>query len=214
MKAKIVRHKDEGPTEPQPLSNAISLSLMRTCRQIHAECSPILYGENVFRVWFVSQTELAFAYRRLVRHVTFFTTAEHRIYHYNVDLNEASHSWRRRLWPTVVSNSMSLVERFPNLESLTIVLSPPQGQTRRPAFFVVENKTKEQRIALAARWMHSRSPLDDKRLKHCLRMELATSNELAKADFEGSRFALEEDDETIWDHAEFADAFQLMKSLA
>jgi len=207
-KAMIVRHGNEGPIKPQKLGNAFPLSIIRTCKQLHAECSPVLYGQNVFRVWFLHTRDLSPKYRQLVRHLMFTTCADNRIY--SPDLDEVDHVWKRRFWPTIRTAGVKLLEDFPNLETLTFDPHPPSRSGWRPAFFAVENKTKEQRIALAAQWLRTRCPIDNDRLRACLQLEFASTPGIPKEDFQGSRFAPDEDDD-CWDHTEFAEAFRLMK---
>lgn len=204
-----IRHHDEGPLEPTRIGAVISLSILRSCKQLHAECCPVVYGENVFRVWSLTNTELL-SYRRLVRHVMFTTEADYRIY--NKHLDEVSHGWKRRFWPSIVAGGMEQLARFPALETLTAILTPPRaGPSWRPAFFANRNKSKEQRITLAAEWLQVRCPIEDDRLRQCLRLELnpppGTSRENAEA------FGTPDDeDEEDWDYTEFADAFRLISS--
>jgi hypothetical protein len=47
----IVRLEGEGPLEPQPLSNTITIALMRICRQFHVECAAVFYRENILKFW-------------------------------------------------------------------------------------------------------------------------------------------------------------------
>ncbi|KAH7355808.1 hypothetical protein BKA66DRAFT_575148 [Pyrenochaeta sp. MPI-SDFR-AT-0127] len=217
-KAMIVRHKGYGPVEPQPLGNIIPMALMRTCYQLHAECSAVLYGENVFRIWFLSDTELTLAYRQLVRHISLTAEVDHRVF--GSSLEEVSYGWKRRFWPTIITNSTSMLERFPSLETLTFPLKPPRhGELWRPAFFAVEHKTRAQRVALAANWMKPRCPFENERQRQCLQLELVPSSRQQKVsldEYKGSRFAPEEDEdedmEQEWDCTEFTDAFELMKS--
>ncbi|KAH8725819.1 hypothetical protein GQ44DRAFT_706574 [Phaeosphaeriaceae sp. PMI808] len=208
-KAMIVRHGNEGPVEPQHLGNSIPLSMMRACRQLHAECSPVLYGGNVFRVWLLSDTaDLAMRYRELVRHLMFTIEADNRIF--KPDLDEVSYGWTRRFWPSIMENSMKLLQRYPSLETLTVPLTPPSyGVAWRPAFFAVKFKTRAQRVALAAQWLKPRCPWKDEKLHACLMLRLpAVSNE----DLKESNWDSNEVDATCWDSSEFEDAFQLMKS--
>jgi hypothetical protein len=212
-KARVVRHRNEGPIEPRHLGKVIVMSMMQTCKQLHAECSPVLYGENIFRIGPLNDMETSLMYRQLVRHVVYMADADSRIYKNNLD--EVNYGWTRRLWPSIISGGTTTLERYPNLETLTITLtSPSYGQAWRPAFFAVYNKTKEQRIAYAVRWLKPRCPLLNERLRECLGVELHTPfTALKKEDFEGSRFALEgmEDE---WDCEEFAEAFRVVKGIA
>jgi hypothetical protein len=213
-KARIVRHRNQGPSEPKHLGRVITLSMMRVCRQVHAECSPVLYGKNVFRIGPHNDIETSIAYRQLVRHVIFIAETDHRIYKSNLD--EVNYGWKRRFWPSVINGGTYTLERYPNLETFTITLrSPYYGQAWRPAFFAVENKTREQRIALAAQWLHPKCPVENERLRACLRLELDPSpSMLSKDPYTGSRIVLDDDEEMGWDYSEFAEAFQLMLSFA
>jgi hypothetical protein len=83
--AKLVRHQNTGPTEPQALGNLITITMMRTCQQLHSEGSTVLYSQNVFRIWFLSKITLAPIYRQLVHHVTFTTEADYRIFVADLD---------------------------------------------------------------------------------------------------------------------------------
>lgn len=211
-KAMLIRHKGEGPVEPQPLGNVIPMALPRACRQLHAECSAILYGANAFCIWFLSDTVLKLGYRQLVRHMIFTAEVDHRIF--GIDLDEVSYWWKRRFWPTLVQNGISKLESFSSLETLTLPIKPPRyGASWKPAFFAVENKTREQRISLAANWMRARCPFEDGRLRECLQIELEPPSGLSKDEYEGSRFTPDEDDKE-WDEKEFVDAFELMKTLS
>jgi hypothetical protein len=206
-KAMVVRHAGKGPIEPLPLANSIPVALLRTCRQLHAESSAIFYGANVFRIWFLSDTELSFAYRRMVRHVIFTAEVDRRIFGSNMD--EVGYWWKRRFWPSLTNNAKNMLGRFPCVKTLTFPLKAPHyGETWRPAFFAVENKTRDQRISLAASWMNIRCPWENERLRECLQMTLVPATTLMKEDYRGSRFPEDE-----WDSTEFADAFELMKCL-
>jgi hypothetical protein len=208
--AKLVRYRNEGPSEPQALGNVLAIGLLRTCRQLHSEGSMVLYGTNMFRVWFLSETNLAPVYCRLVRHITFTTEADYRIF--NVELDTVSYWWKRRFWPTIVDNATKLLTRFPCIETMTVPVKPLVTQSSwKPAFFAVENKTVEQRIALAATWMGARCPFGSEQLRKCLRLELVPpAGVISKQEFQGSRLAPDEDEEE-WDYTEFADAFEMMK---
>ena len=209
--AKLVRYQNEGPSEPQALGNALAMGLLQTCRQLHSEGSVVLYGTNRFRVWlFLSETDLAPVYRRLVHHIIFTTEADYRIF--NVELDTVSYWWKRRFWPTVIDNATKLLARFPCVETMTVSIKSLISQPNwRPAFFAVENKTTEQRVALAAAWMETMCPFESERLRRCLKLELVPpAGVIAKQDFEGSRFAPDEDEEE-WNYTEFADAFERMK---
>jgi hypothetical protein len=213
--AQVVRHGNIGDVEPRRLRSVVPISLLRVCRQLRAECSVVLFGENIFRIWFLSETGLALCYRQLIRHITFDVQPHQRMYKPRWSgLEEVSYAWKRHFWPYVVEKGMKVLEQFSNVETVTIQLtSRDHGQAWRPAFFDIQHKTKEHRIAVAARWLHPRCPLENARLRACLRLELQPPHLLQEEDYKDSRFAREEEDESEWDYTEFAEAFQLMKSL-
>lgn len=102
--------------------------------------------------------------------------------------------------------------RYPNLQFLTFPIKSNQpGKTWRPAFFPSGQKTKEQRIALAARWLSVSCPITDERLRKVLRLEIQPAAGYSKDEFKGSWFFPEEDDEDMWDGSELAQAW--IKSL-
>jgi hypothetical protein len=109
-----------------------------------------------------------------------------------------------------VDRSTKLLDRYPNLETLTFPIKSNQvGVTWRPAFLAAQ-KTKEQRIALAARWLGINCTMKDERLRQVLHLEILPSSGLTKEAFEGSRFHyIEEEDD--YDGTELAQAFQQMK---
>ena len=159
----------------------------------------------------MSGANFAPTYSHLVRHITFTMEASREIYH--TDLLCVAYWWRRQFWPSIIVKSTRLVDRFPNLETLTFpIKSDPavRGVTWRPAFFAAHQMTKDHRIALAARWLASNCAVEDSRLRHILQLEIIPSTTLSKEDFEGSMFAMEEDAE--WDSSELAEAFQEMKN--
>lgn len=210
LTAKIVRYKKAGAVEPQRLSKQISTGLLLTCRQLHAECAPVLYGDNIFRILFLGDTTLALPYRQLVRHVTFTTEAAHRIF--GLDLDYVSHGWRRRFWPNILDSGQKMLAQFPNVQSLTVPMKPGVESTSwRPAFFAVGGKTADRRIELAAEWMLQRCPIDDDRLRDSLHLELVPPpGSISKEEYAGSRFAPDDEE---WDYTEFENAFELMKAL-
>jgi hypothetical protein len=212
-KARIVRLRNKGPIEPRPLGRAIALSLLITCRQVHAECSPVLYSGNVFRVGPLNDMETSLVYRQLVHHVIFIADADSRLYKTNLD--EVNYGWKRRFWPSIVTGGAETLKRYPNLETLTVILtSPSYGQVWRPAFFAVQNKTKEQRISLAVRWLQTRCPLENERLRGCLRVEGTPPAHLSQEDLKGSIFSPDENEEKDWDYTEFAEAFNTVMNLS
>ncbi|KAF2633076.1 hypothetical protein BU25DRAFT_329375 [Macroventuria anomochaeta] len=211
LRSKIVRHKNAGVVEPQSVYKWISTGLLQTCRQLHAEAAPVLYGDNTFRIWFLNKTNLALAYCQLVRHVTFTTEATHRIFGPR-DLDAVSHGWKHRFWPSILDSGGKMLAQFPNVESLTVPMIPGvESSAWRPAFFAVGGKTAERRIELAAEWMLERSPLTDERLRDCLHLELVPPpGIISREEYAGSRFAPDEEE---WDYTEFENAFELMKAL-
>ena len=213
LRAKIVRNKNSGAVEPQSLSEHTSMGLLQTCRQMHAESSPVLYGDNVFRIWLLSNTNLALAYRQLVRHITITTEAAHRIFGAKLDLDSVSYGWKRRFWPSILENGKKIIMQFPNVENLTVSMKPGVESTAwRPAFFAVGGKTAERRIELAAEWMLERCPLEDERLHECLHLELVPPpGSISKEEYAGSRFAPDDEE---WDYTELENAFELMKALS
>jgi hypothetical protein len=167
---------------------------MRTCRQLHAECRGVLYGHNVFRLYMSDAPFVPF-YQNLVRHITFTTDADHRIF--GDDLETVSYWWRKRFWPDIITKSTKILDRFPSLETLTFPIQLNRsGQTWRPAFLASDLKTREQRIVVAASWMAAQCPFENEKLRKCLHLEIMPA----------SSFSAHE-----WDPAEFTEAFELMK---
>lgn len=81
---------------------------------------------------------------------------------------------------------------------------------------LIQRKTSKQRIDLGAHWLKSNCPIADESLKRILHMEIMPAKgAIQESEFEGSRFALDDDndDDDIWDHTEFASAFERMKDL-
>lgn len=210
-KARVVRHGNKGPVEPLHLGRLIPLSLILTCRQMHSECAPVLYRDNLYRVGPLNPLETSLVYRQLVKHVVYMADADPRLY--KADLDEVNYAWKRRFWPSIVHGGARTLERFPNIETLTVTLTSPRGRMWRPAFFAVDNKTTQQRIALAVGWMHPRCPVDNERLRACLRLELNPSARISKDEYKGSTFAPEDSDEEDRACAEFAEAFKIVMSL-
>jgi len=75
VKGKIVKYKNEGPSEPQRVDSVIPASLLKTCRQIYAEGAEVLYGKNVFRLY-MSSVDFVPTSCHLVRHITFTMATE------------------------------------------------------------------------------------------------------------------------------------------
>ncbi|KAL1606358.1 hypothetical protein SLS60_003760 [Paraconiothyrium brasiliense] len=130
---------------------------------------------------------------------------------YNSDLEVMAYWWRRVFWPNIIDKSTQLLGRYPNLETLTFPIKSDQvGVTWRPAFLAAQQKSKEHRIAFAARWLAINCPLKDERIRQVLHLEIIPATGLSKEDFEGSRlYYMDEEDE--WDGAELAEAFNIMK---
>ncbi|KAF2851405.1 hypothetical protein T440DRAFT_62926 [Plenodomus tracheiphilus IPT5] len=213
-KAMIVRHGNEGPTEPIPLANRIPISLLRSCRQLHSECSMVLYGINVFRIWSLGEEILCSTYRKLVRHVILTEEVEPRIF--GSDPDDVGHAWKKRFWPSVMKNGKLTVERFPGLETMALSLKPPRRRRCwRFAFFSTRTMKREQRIALATEWLQPKCPWDDERVRDCLQISLVPDAIIRLDEYEGSRFAFDPEDEVqeAWDTTEFDEAFLLVKRL-
>jgi hypothetical protein len=206
-RAVVVRNKGEGPLEPQRLGKMISIALLRCCRQIHAESSPVLFGRNSFRLY-AANTDFAPRYRAQVRHIIF--TADSVVQKiFDNDPETVGYWWRRHFWPDITEKSSKLLQTYPALQTLSIAIkSSRHGETWRPAFIASEQKTPEQRIALAAAWLKAKCPFGSERLRKCLELEIIPSAAtIAKEAYEGSRFEEEEG----WDCSEFAAAFKKMK---
>jgi hypothetical protein len=213
FKAKIVRYKALGAVEPQSVYKRISTGLLRTCRQLHAESSPVLYGDNVFRIWLASDSGLALRYREMVRHVTFTTEEAQRVFSPKLDIALVRHGWKRRFWPSIIDSAEKLLAQFPNVDCLSVLVSPggEVGAAWRPAFFANGDETPEERVEGAARWLREMCPVDDERVKEVLRVELVPpKGSISREEYVGSRFAPEEGE---WDYEEFRWAFELMKVL-
>lgn len=217
-RAMNIPHGGSGPPSPQPLVNGqIPVALMRTCRQLNAESSPILYSANVFSSWTTHLLELGLAPRRwLVRHIVLEASSRGI---FDRSLEHVNYCWKNRFWPEIRRSGRAVLERFPCLESLTFSLNPPQNEAFwRPGFFVVgKNKTREQRVAIVAVWMSLGCGWEgeaDEGLKACLHLEMGRQHgRIEKREYEGSKFAPEDEtDEDVWDSTEFADAFDKMKS--
>jgi hypothetical protein len=203
-----IRHGGEGPIEPQPLRNdQIPVALIRTCRQLRAESSPVFFGTNVLSFWALGNIDVGLANRCLVRHVV--TEASPRGI-FDKSLDHVSYCWKRRFWPEILRSSEDILEQFPNLDTLTYSLKPPRGVIWRPALFDVANKTREQRVDLVASWMGQMCVWEYERLRRILHLEMVPSPGLSRDEYVGSRFVPE--DEDTWDCTEFSDAFDRMKS--
>lgn len=210
FKAQNVRYRNHGPAETQSLfQTSLYTALLRSCRQLHAEACPVFYSDNIFRIEQLAEGtyNLALPYRLLVRRVVVAN-----FYHGGMpDLDHLDH-WTCRLWPEVLVQSGKLLNRFPNIESLTVPIRVGSRKTDwMPACFKLGGKTAEARVELAASWMLGRSPLRDEKLRDCLHLELeAPRGKIWREEYAGSRFA---PDENEWDYEEFEDAFELMKVL-
>jgi hypothetical protein len=207
------RHKGNGPAEPQPLRDLLPVALLRTCRQLRAESTSVLYGANVFSFWVLKDTELLLTHRHLVRHIV--TAGIAPSWQLQRRTHEVDSWWRRRLWPEIQQNGQLLLDRFPHLETLTSPLKPPQhGSVWRPSLPDIEGESREQRIALAASWVKARCPFQDERLRECLTLEVVPPLGLSEEQFVGSRFAAEDEQDENWRGcAEFVEAFELMRKM-
>lgn len=210
-RAKVVRNKGEGPPEPQSLGTIVPIVLMRICRQIHSECSEILYGGNVFRLY-ASNADFAPRYSSLIRHILFSTDSMIQKV-FDDDLATVEYWWRRHFWPDVTDKSTRLLQTFPHVETLTFPMKSNRRDKRgelepwRPAFMASGQKTREQRIALAAAWLKVKCPFANERLRRCLQLDIVPPAVSSKYMYKGSRF----DPEDEWDCSEFAEAFKKMK---
>ncbi|KAF9700372.1 hypothetical protein EKO04_002053 [Ascochyta lentis] len=214
LRAFIVRHKTHGENRRISVYKHISIGLLQTCRQLHAECAPVLYGDNIFRVGVNSFNDLALAYHQLIRHVTFSTDAGDDMFDTN-NVGPVSHSWKSYFWPQVVDSAQKMVLQFPNIKSLTVLVRIMERSTRwRPAFFIMDGGSAESRVERAAEWMRERCELEDDRLRDCLHLELdmpLPGNYIVPHSSKGAKVRLLEQEE--WDRAEFGHAFELMKVL-
>ncbi|EMD65039.1 hypothetical protein COCSADRAFT_141515 [Bipolaris sorokiniana ND90Pr] len=215
-RAMNIQHAGRGPSAPQPLVNgALPVALLRTCRQLNAESSPILYSANVFSSWNARLLELSLAHRNLlVRHIVMEASPRGI---FDKSLEHVEYCWKNRFWPEILKSGKALLDYFPNLESLTFSLKPPRGdELWRPGFFAVGgNKTREQRVGIVALWMSLGCCWADadQGLKACLHLEMGRQPaRIGRDEFVGSKFAPEEEeDDGVWDYTEFADAFDRMK---
>lgn len=211
VRSKIVRYMGSGAADPLSVYKQVSIGLLQSCRQLHAESAPVLYGDNTFRIWFLGKTSLASIYCQLVRYVTLTTEAAYRILNTR-DLDTTSHGWRNRFWPAILDSGAKMLAQFPNVESITVPMKPgTDSPAWRPAFFALGGRTADRRIELAAEWMLERTTFPSERLRDCLHLELEPSpGSISMEEYAGSRFAPDEEE---WDYAEFGYAFELMKAL-
>lgn len=203
-RASVVRNGDEGPLEPRRVPEIIPIAFMRVCRQVHAECIGFLYSLNIFRLY-TSNADFAPRYRSLVRQVVFTTDAINQKV-FSQDLSVMEYCWRRYFWPEVIVKSIKVLQTFSNLDTLIFPIQS-SGASWKPAFISSLQKSRVERVALAAGWLQSRCPIADERLRDCLQLEVIRKPSIAKELYEGSRFFFEEE----WDPTEFAEAFNLMK---
>jgi hypothetical protein len=210
IRSKIVRYKNIGAPEPQSVYKHVSTGLLQTCRQLHAETAPVLYGDNIFRIWIINRMNLAPEYRQLVRRIVLTAEASHRIFGPR-DLDAVNHGWKHRFWPSILDGGEKTLALFPNVENITVSMNIGEAPGWKPLFFAMGGETAERRIELAAEWMLKKSPLADERLRDCLHLELVPPlGSISREEYAGSRFAPDEDD---WDYTEFENAFELMKTL-
>jgi len=203
LKGRVFKYKNQGPPEPHRVSKTVPIGLLKTCRQIHAESTEVLYGQNVFSLY-VSAADFVPSYRHLVKHVSFTTEAGRGIY--SADLEVMSYWWRRVFWPNILDMSTHIMLRYNNLQTLTFLIKSDQpGVTWRPAFLAA----KKHRIALAARWLGINCPMRDERLRQVLHLEIMPSAGFSK-DLTSSKLT-PDDGEDEWDGSELAQAFEEMK---
>lgn len=204
-----MKYKNEGPREPVRIDTVVPIGLLRACRQIHAESAEALYGLNTFSLY-MSNADFVPAYCTLLRRISMTLETGRGIY--SDDLEVMSYWWRRVFWPSIIDRSTKLLLRYPNLEKLTFPIKSDQlGQTWRPPFLAMEQKTRAQRVALAANWLRSNCPMRDERLRKVLHLEIMPYASFSKANYEGSSFYPDEDYD--WDCGELAEAFQVFKGL-
>jgi hypothetical protein len=213
LRSKIVRYRGSGASDPLSVHKQVSIGLLQSCRQLHAESAPVLYGDNTFRILLMGTTNLTPTYRRLVRYVTLTTEAAYRIFNSRyLDRDTTSHGWRNRFWPAILDSGEKMLALFPNVESIVVPMkSGTESSTWRPAFFDLGGRTTDRRIELAAEWMLERTKFPNERLRDCLHLELEPSpGSISVEEYAGSRFAPDEEE---WDYTEFGHAFELMKAL-
>jgi hypothetical protein len=192
-KARIIRHNNTGPTEPIPLSQTISLPLLRTCHQLHAECSRVLYSTNTFRLGPANTLTLCPSYASLIKNVILIADADPRLYKSNLD--DVNYAWKRHFWPSIIEGGEMLLGMYSNLERVTVVLGS-LGEWR-PAFFA--GWGRERRRERAVGWLGPRCKVADERLRRVLWVEICEPF--------GGRLENEGGEEE-WDVREFADAFR------
>ncbi|KAH6642343.1 hypothetical protein C7974DRAFT_302427 [Boeremia exigua] len=214
LRAKTVRYKHHGATEPQSVFQSISTGLLQSCRQLHAEACPVLYGDNHFRLWFPDDATLAPAYCGLLRSIIITAAESAHLLFGSQDLDAVSHGWKHRFWPRILDSCGKILAQFPNAERICVPMkagAKAGAEGWRPAFFALGGKTAERRVELAAEWMLERSPLVNERLRDCLHLELEPPpGTISREEYAGSRFAPDEEE---WDYSEFEHAFELMKVL-
>lgn len=211
LRSKVVRYRGFGTTDLVGVNEQISIGLLRSCRQLHAECAPVLYGDNTFQLFLFGKAELALTYRKLIRYAMTTTEAAYRILDAR-DLIDTSHGWRNRFWPAVLHSGAQTLTQCPKVESITVSLKPrDKPPAWRPAFFNLGGRNADRRIDLAAAWMRKTTRFPSEILRDCLHLELETSpDSISIEEYAGSRFAPDEEE---WDYTEFATAFELMKTL-
>lgn len=91
LKGKIVKYKNEGPSEPQGVHGVIPTNLLLASKQLYAEGAEVLYGRNTFRLY-MSSVDFAPTSYHLVRHVAFTIEAGRGIYKTNLEV--MSYWWR------------------------------------------------------------------------------------------------------------------------
>ncbi|OCK74729.1 hypothetical protein K432DRAFT_447132 [Lepidopterella palustris CBS 459.81] len=202
--AKNIRGKRDGPIEPIPLGVIISTALMRTCRQIHAECSPILYGNNDFQVYNSYMQLASVTYRPLVRHITHMGYHDARLL--VNDPFRVSHVWKALFWPYVLQNVSIILTLYPKVRDIRFQIYAPLGGGHiwKPPFVNFQNTTPEERINMASNWLLHRCPFGSERHRECLHLEFAPPPL-------GSHSQADIPQIAGWDISEFAIAFDRMK---
>ncbi|KAF2809117.1 uncharacterized protein BDZ99DRAFT_45771 [Mytilinidion resinicola] len=207
--AKNIREKSVGPPEPVPLASVLSTSMMRTCRQFHAECSPILYGSNNFRLYTPEGDFASARYAPLVRHVTLGSSpfAPEAL----IDPTNGGADWESKFWPRVVWGCQRLLRVFPNLQDMTFLLHATgvDGVVYRPYFIDFGNPDRAERVKATAAWFKERCSFGNENLRRCLHLQLAPPPPRTSR-----TEALSPSDYEPWDISEFYEAFELMKEQA
>ena len=208
LRGRIVEYSSGSLLQPERINKCIPIGFIKTCRQMHAECTAVLYSRNSFRLY-MDNADFAAPYRPLIRHVTFTLEAGRGIYSHNPEV--MCYWWRRVFWPNVIDTSTKILHNYPNLQRLTLpIKSNDPSHIWRPAFFSFGHITKEQRTAQAAQWLRLNCPINNDRLRQVLRLEIQQSASFLKMmnKTNESFRLLEEEDEDYWDGSELAQAWE------